>query len=776
MRLLSRTLLLSCTLLLACKGSMAGLEVPTPGETPNPAEPEENCSATQCTPGCENTPACKPFSIVLLPGTQYYTSKQADDDNNTYYKQTQWIVDNRTSDNLQFAIHLGNITRDNTPAQWTIAHKAHERLDAAGFPYSLATGNRDYLKGSSTLSSRLDSKYPDYFGKSRFEGKSFYGGALEDGNFNNHAFFESGPYKFMVLSLEYAPRKEALCWAGNLIRQHSDRRVIVATHCYMDSSGPVRCPAPDALVEGASGADIFEELAARHTNVFMVVVGHRSGAAYIEAKGHHGNPIHQMLVDYQLEAACAANDVNLCTNSCGEASTGGANTGNGWMRKLTFNPQTNTVAAATFSVEEGEASVFPEGVPAFFCSDLTTSAPYKYYASSPSSGEHRFSFSYSLSSPVAYAYSDGGNQAFVDRNISEEETASQPRIAMEGAGNFVAVWEGNQGVFMRGFHAGGCQRFPTRAAPSGQGGPPRKQPDVASDAHGNFVVVWLEEADTQHPQPRIRMRGFNPDGSERFAEQTVSNATADQPKNPRIAMARDGRFTVVWEEKSKVGTPQVSARGFNANGSLRFDDKVVNPDTGTADMQPVVAMDKQGRSVVVYARANGLYGRGLNADGSDWLSHFPVVTTGGRRPAVGMDVSGNFVVVWEDSRAGYNNYQVYALGYTHEGAKLFAEVLVSKTNTGQNLKPSVAVSSDSAFVVAWASPDNASSHDIYAGGFKANGKEAWVTRKINKNENGQQMAPAVALSEAGFVVLLWEDAMAGPPPSIMGKGLDTSKL
>ncbi|MDY0000969.1 MAG: hypothetical protein RBU30_06720, partial [Polyangia bacterium] len=79
---------------------------------------------------------CEPFSIVLLPDTQYYTSKQSNNASNTYRKQAQWIVDHQASDAIKFVVHLGDITNSNTQAQWQIASDAHALLDAAAIPYS----------------------------------------------------------------------------------------------------------------------------------------------------------------------------------------------------------------------------------------------------------------------------------------------------------------------------------------------------------------------------------------------------------------------------------------------------------------------------------------------------------------------------------------------------------------------------------------------------------------------------------------------------------------
>src|SRR5690242_12038852 len=80
-----------------------------------------------------------PFSIVILPDTQYYSA---------YYpaiftSQTQWILNNRSSRNIAFVIHEGDITNTNTNAEWQNASTSMGMLDGT-VPYIVVPGNHDY--------------------------------------------------------------------------------------------------------------------------------------------------------------------------------------------------------------------------------------------------------------------------------------------------------------------------------------------------------------------------------------------------------------------------------------------------------------------------------------------------------------------------------------------------------------------------------------------------------------------------------------------------------
>jgi hypothetical protein len=51
------------------------------------------------------------FSVVLIPDTQNYSEFAS---YGVYQHQMQWIVNNRASRNIKFAVHLGDVTNHDT--------------------------------------------------------------------------------------------------------------------------------------------------------------------------------------------------------------------------------------------------------------------------------------------------------------------------------------------------------------------------------------------------------------------------------------------------------------------------------------------------------------------------------------------------------------------------------------------------------------------------------------------------------------------------------------
>ena len=216
-----------------------------------------------------------PFTVVLLPDTQYYTHQSSVD--NRYSAQTSWIKSNAEAENIEFMIHLGDIVhnRNTYPGQWQIADDAHRILEAGPdpVPYSVMPGNHDMTGSGPPGYTRNASLYNGYFGSDRFAGQPWYGGYFGT-NESNYCFFSAGDLDFMVLSLEFLPRDETLTWANSVIQANPDRRVIVATHKYLNVDG-TRATATeyDGLI-GNNGNQIFDKLVKNNENVFMVVCGH----------------------------------------------------------------------------------------------------------------------------------------------------------------------------------------------------------------------------------------------------------------------------------------------------------------------------------------------------------------------------------------------------------------------------------------------------------------------------------------------------------------------
>ena len=221
------------------------------------------------------------FTLIAIPDTQnLVTSSSGAAIFNT---MTQWIVDNKITDNIVFTTHLGDIVNATSTSQSEYADAAMDILDAGNVAYSVGPGNHDLLSGS---------LYSTYFGSARFSGKSYYQGDYAGGNdnYNNYSFFTAGGMDFIIINLQYNAGTSALEWADGLLKTYSDKRAIVVQHDMLTvTNGWVNQNTYNALKD--------------NPNLFLMLCGHMhtstDGAAYVAGTGDSGQTIHVILTDYQ---------------------------------------------------------------------------------------------------------------------------------------------------------------------------------------------------------------------------------------------------------------------------------------------------------------------------------------------------------------------------------------------------------------------------------------------------------------------------------------------
>ena len=270
-------------------------------------------------------PAAEPnevFTVVLMPDTQFYSEKYPD----TYVQQTLWIRSRVKEDNLKFSIGLGDIVQNAKEEQeWINANRAASTLDGV-LPYSMVPGNHDQASKDKMLT-RDTSLYNKYFPVSRYADEKWYGGHLGDKNDNNYCFFEGAGKKFLVLSVEFHPTNATLAWAAEVCQKHPQHNVIVATHSYLGLKSRTPSPLKGYGLEGNSGDEMWDKLIRKQPNIFMVVCGHVGGVNMQTSKNDSGEPVIELLTDYQ----------NL------------KNGGDGWLRTMKFVPKENKIYVTAYS-------------------------------------------------------------------------------------------------------------------------------------------------------------------------------------------------------------------------------------------------------------------------------------------------------------------------------------------------------------------------------------------------------------------------------------------
>lgn len=129
-------------------------------------------------------------------------------------------------------------------------------------------------------------------------------------------------------------------------------------------------------------------------------------------------------------------------------------------------------------------------------------------------------------------------------------------------------------------------------------------------------------------------------------------------------------------------------------------------------------------------------------------------------PAIAVNGSGNFVVVWEDYRNG--DPDIYAQRYTSSGATQGANFRVNDdTGSSWQRYPAIAVDRGRNFVVVWEDHRNVY-WDICAQRYSSSSAKEGANFRVNDDTGSpRQEFPAIAVDGGGNFVVVWEDGRNG---------------
>jgi hypothetical protein len=235
----------------------------------------------------------KSFSIVVIPSGY--------DNQDILAEQIKWIRENASELGMALVIHTGDAVKDNTEQEWTRVSESISRLDGV-VPYLLAAGNHEsFVTEGRHGPNRDTTMFNRYMPVSRYSDKPWYGGCMHGGSENMFFLLDVQGMKFLVISVEFAPRVEVLSWANKVVSEHADRKTIVVTHSYTLSGNSKLNFKLDPLKynrENTNRDEMWERFVSRHRNIFLVLSSHYFAVRRETSIGKNGNKVHQVMASY----------------------------------------------------------------------------------------------------------------------------------------------------------------------------------------------------------------------------------------------------------------------------------------------------------------------------------------------------------------------------------------------------------------------------------------------------------------------------------------------
>lgn len=262
-----------------------------------------------------------------------------------------------------------------------------------------------------------------------------------------------------------------------------------------------------------------------------------------------------------------------------------------------------------------------------------------------------------------------------------------------------------------------------------QPGSDSEYPDIAIDPLGRLVVAW-DSFNGGGDGWDVYVRRLMPDGTPLGDPMLVNTTLADDQKFPRVAVASDGTFVVLWQSlefDSNVGQERywVRSQAFDANG------------------------DPSGGQELVSALSSG-NSTDISAD---------IATLGG----------GGYVVVWESSNTNGTdqNQSIQARLLNTSGIPTGGQFQCNTEIAGTQSDSAVAGLIDGGFLVTWVGPD------AHGRRFDSAGMGVGDDFDISTEFSSAQANTDIAVDGNGRIAVVWEDDDApGDNREIRGRLFD----
>ena len=235
--------------------------------------------------------------------------------------------------------------------------------------------------------------------------------------------------------------------------------------------------------------------------------------------------------------------------------------------------------------------------------------------------------------------------------------ASEPQVAVDAAGDTVAVWSRTDGshtiIQSSSRPAGGAW---TPVADLSASGRSATEPQVAVDAVGNAVAVW-SRTNGSHT---VIQGASRPTGGDWTSPLDISDSERSAVES-EVAVDPAGNAVALWSRFD--GSDDIVQGALLVPGSgSRWSEPVDISTAGENAEEPQVAVDGAGNAVAVWSRLEGsntIAQAAYRASGGPWGTPTDLSKAGGnaKEPQIAVDPGGSAIAVWSRAVGGLGTVQ-----------------------------------------------------------------------------------------------------------------------
>jgi hypothetical protein len=356
-------------------------------------------------------------------------------------------------------------------------------------------------------------------------------------------------------------------------------------------------------------------------------------------------------------------------------------------------------------------------------------------------------------------------------------------IAKDSGGNIVAAWaDSRSGVFasdvyVQKFNSSGTSQW---SSDTKLNSATSNCSDIAITVNGTDIyVAWNSVSN-------VYLGKLNTSGATQWSDRKVNVGGTGATSEPSVAWDGSNAVVVWGDNRSGDGNTEVYFNSVNSSGTVQLgSDQRVNVTTTGKQEYPVIRSDTTNAYVVWEDARNGsnedifmqkVNGSGAPQYGSDVkIDDQSGVSVSSSNPDFILD-SGNLYIVWEDDRESGDSYSDIYLAAFSGDTRLFSDVQVNDSSTGDKIRPKIGIASDELFIIWEDQRVSATYHDVYMAKFNTSGTKLYGTdSKVNDDTTTViNEYPAITPNDS---YVAWDDDRKGASDKniYLARGVDKNR-
>ena len=372
-------------------------------------------------------------------------------------------------------------------------------------------------------------------------------------------------------------------------------------------------------------------------------------------------------------------------------------------------------------------------------------------------------------------YDSSGNVVVSETQVNTTQTGDQTLPAVTGLadGGYIVTWLSGTSAYTQRYDASGNAVGGETALSGVYDG---YYPEVVALPDGGYLAAFntygLDGSDSG-----VAIQRYDASGNAVSGVVQVNSYTSGSQGIAAVAVLSDGGYVVSWHSDGVDGDSWgISAQIFNADGSKRGGEILVNSNQTYSEVYPSVTGLDDGGFVVGWLDANGYdtkiqrFDAGGHPVGAETLlgssagtSYYPDLTTLN---------DGTVVATWQRTGADGSGYAIEAQALTlpedvpplsgsdatpPDTGDGTAPYQVNTTTLGVQQDPAVTYLDNGGYVITWRSDgQDGDEGGIYAQRYDAFGEAVGTEFRINQNTIGDQQQPEITAFAGGGFVVTWQ--------------------